>query len=138
MVKKFLNFIGAMTKGHTTVLKHTARKRITLEYPEIKRPVSDKFRGKIEFLYDENGKTKCTGCGLCQKVCPCKDLIKIERSKDESGKLKVDKYEMNMSQCIFCGNCVSYCPAGALKMTKNYELASLNKKDLVLSLKGVI
>ncbi len=136
MFKKVMNFFFSMTKGHFTVLKNAFRKRVTLEYPEKKRPLNDRFRGKIGFNYDENGKSLCTGCGICQRVCPCKDLIKIERVKDEHGKFKVSKYEIDISHCIFCGNCVEHCPENAIKMTKNYELASLNKKDLVLTLKG--
>lgn len=136
MIKKVLNFFEAMFKGHFTVLKNAFRKRVTLEYPEVKRPVNLRFRGKIGFNYDEKGKSPCTACGMCQKVCPCKDLIKIERSKDEHGKFKLEKYEIDTGHCIFCGNCVEICPVNAIKMTKNYELASLNKEDLILTLKG--
>lgn len=136
MIKKVINAITALINGHVTVLKNAFRKRITLEYPEKKKIYNDRFRGKIDFNKDTQGHILCTGCGICQRVCPCKDLIKIERSKDEYGKFKLDSYKMNLTQCIFCGNCVEYCPNNALKMTDNYELAVQNKNDLVLELKG--
>lgn len=125
-----------MFKGHFTVLKNFFRKNVTLEYPEKKAPLNDRFRGRLEFLVDENGKPKCTGCGMCQKVCPCKDLIKIEREKDEHDKLKVIKYEVDIARCIFCGNCVQICPFSALSMSKEYELASVNKEDLIQTLRS--
>lgn len=136
MIKKVFNFFISLIKGHFAVLKNVFRKRVTLEYPEVKRPVNDRFRGKIEFNYDDKGISPCTACGICQRVCPCKDLIKIERTKDEHGKFKLEKYEIDIGHCIFCGNCVENCPVNAIKMSKNYELASLNKKDLLLTLKG--
>ena len=137
MIKKILNFLYAMLAGHFTVLKNAFRKRVTLEYPEKKNALNDRFRGKIEFNYDENGVSPCTACGICQRVCPCKDLIKIERSKLESGKFKLEKYQIDLAHCIFCGNCVEHCPENALSMSKNYELASSNKEDLIITLKGI-
>lgn len=136
MFKKTLNFFIAMFKGHFTVLKNAFRKRVTLEYPEVKKPVNQRFRGKLAFNYDEQGNFPCNGCGICQRVCPCKDLIKIERSKDESGKVNIDKFEVDIAHCIFCSNCVQNCPTNALKMTKDYELAALDKSELLLVHRG--
>lgn len=136
MFKKTLNFFIAMFKGHFAVLKNVFRKRVTLEYPEVKKPVNDRFRGRLAFNYGEDGSWPCNGCGICQRVCPCKDLIKIERSKDESGKVNIDKFEVDTGHCIFCGNCVVNCPTSALKQTKEYELATPDKSDLILMHKG--
>ncbi|MDD3237703.1 MAG: NADH-quinone oxidoreductase subunit I [Candidatus Gastranaerophilales bacterium] len=137
MFKKVFNFFLSMFQGHFTVMKNAFRKRVTLEYPEKKKALNPRFRGKLLFVRNNDGSPKCSGCGMCQKVCPCKDLIKIERTKDESGKFKVTKYEVDMARCIFCGNCVENCPTKSLKMSKSYTLASLNKDDLILTLKGI-
>lgn len=136
MIRKILNFFIAMFKGHFAVLKNAFRKRVTLEYPEVKKPLNDRFRGKLAFNYGENGEFPCNACGICQRVCPCKDLIKIERSKDEHGKFKLEKFEVDIGHCIFCGNCVEHCPTNALKLTKEYELATADKSDLLLIHRG--
>lgn len=109
-------------------MKNGLRKAVTLEYPEIKKDYEN-VRGKIDVAFE-----KCTGCGVCVRVCPCKNLIKVETEKNEDGKTVVKSYEIDFSHCIFCGNCVENCPFGVLSMTKNYELATGDKNSLKLKL----
>lgn len=47
-------------------------------------------------------KEKCTGCGLCEQVCPV-DAIKIDKV------VKVDE-----DVCVDCGTCISECPNDAI------------------------
>ncbi len=51
---------------------------------------------------------KCTGCGLCEKVCPTLLLQVTE------GKVTV-RTEPLLNYCVECGHCISVCPVGALK-----------------------
>ena len=48
---------------------------------------------------------KCTGCGICEEVCP------VEAIKVENEKAKVDNEE-----CVDCGTCVEECPEDALSL----------------------
>ena len=100
--------------------KHLFKRPVTLEYPEKKNEVSDKFRGK---LFIEN----CVGCMNCTRVCPT-GAISIKKTNDN----KVEEFKFDLNKCIFCGNCKFYCPFGNIKMLKEYELASQNKDDLQL------
>ena len=135
MFKKVATFFTSIFKGHFAVMKNAFRRNVTLEYPEVRKSVNKRFRGRVAFNYDQNGVSPCTGCGICQRVCPCKDLIKIERKKNESGKFEVTNYQLDISHCIFCGNCVENCPENALRMSDEYELASSNKNDFVIKMK---
>ena len=49
-------------------------------------------------------KEKCTGCGICVKVCPF-GAIEIIDGKANIG-----------DGCVLCGTCVKSCPAGAIVM----------------------
>lgn len=119
----------ALISGHLTVFKHIFKKPVTLEYPEKKAVLNDKFRGVHALIVE-----KCTACGTCQKVCPSFGTIEIEKDKSKEGKFYPKNYTIDLNKCIFCGNCVHYCPFGALKMTKNYELADEKKSSLKLDI----
>ena len=114
-----LDEIKALWDGLWTVFKHLFRKPVTLEYPEKRRELNDEFRGKLEVK-------GCVGCRICQKVCPT-GAISIDKTP------KKTVYKIDMKKCIFCGNCVYHRPKSAVRMTKEYELATDKKEDLVLT-----
>lgn len=133
-IQKFFKYIISLTLGHFTVFKHLFKKPVTLEYPEKKAQLNDKFRGEHALVLDEKGALKCTACGTCQRVCPSFGTIDIIKGKTDDGKPYPEAYSIDMNKCIFCGNCVQYCPFGAITMTKNYELANEKKSSLKLDI----
>lgn len=126
---KAYKYMLALVIGHLTVFKHIFKRPVTLEYPEKKAPLSDKFRGKHALCVE-----KCTACGTCQRVCPSFGAIEIVKEKDESGKFYPKEYTIDLNKCIFCGNCALYCPFKAISMTKSYELADEEKSALKLDI----
>lgn len=118
---RVLKSIKATIDSFLTVFKHLFKPAVTLEYPEKKIELNDEFRGKIEVK-------GCIGCGVCVKVCPS-GAITFRKNSDS----RVISYKVNLKKCIFCGNCKFYCPVKAINMTKEYELATENKSDLILS-----
>lgn len=120
----FLKGSIALFKGIFTVFCQAFKKRVTLLYPEIKPEIPENFRGRLEADYE-----KCTGCGLCTKLCPAPGALQLKETKDGKKLAIVD-----VSRCIFCGNCAYNCPKQALNMTKQYELATDIKKDLILNI----
>lgn len=121
IIKNLFKSIYALIIGHLTIFKHSFRKRVTLEYPEVKPDLTDKFRGKHTFNID-----KCKGCGICKRVCPA-DAINIVK---ENG--IVSEYSIDYKKCIFCGNCAYYCNFNCINMSNEFELASVNKSDLIV------
>lgn len=104
------------------LLKNLFKKRATILYPEErdKVHVPEGYRGKLEFYRE-----KCIGCTLCYQVCPS---YTIEIITDEKGKRPV----FNLARCTYCGQCEDICPTKSIHLTKQFEVISLDKKDLVV------
>lgn len=115
------------------VLKNLLKKPFTKKYPKEKVKPPARYRGKLTVKWKD-----CVACGLCRMICPADAIIlgkKIEEIK--SGKIIYKKIlhpikSINMGRCVFCGLCVEICPVKIISFTKEFELASKSKKDLLI------
>jgi NADH-quinone oxidoreductase subunit I len=117
-----------------------ARGIFTIQYPDEKLPVPESFRVLPFLVYSENAdgarKIRCTACGTCARICP-PQCIWIVRSRDpETGKPVPEpaEFTINIDRCMNCGYCAEYCPSGAIRMDREYELASRNRSGHLYNL----
>jgi NADH-quinone oxidoreductase subunit I len=123
-------------KGLNTTLKNAGRKKTTISYPEQKRPLPPRFRGRHVLHRYANGEERCVGCFLCAGACPA-DAIYIEAEENDPehptspGERYARVFDVNLLRCIFCGYCEQACPTGAITLEQEYELAAYDPAEMV-------
>ncbi len=102
-------YLVNIAKGMMITLSHLFKRKVTIKYPEEKRTFSKVFRGLHILNRDEEGRERCTACGLCAVACPA-EAITMEAAERQVGEEHLyreekyaAKYEINMLRCIFCG-----------------------------------
>jgi NADH-quinone oxidoreductase subunit I len=121
--------------GMKSTMSHLIHyKPITLQYPHEKRILPDNYRGMLALLRYDDGTEKCVGCDLCEAACPSRVIAVVSAEvPGEPTKRYARAYSMDMTRCLFCGLCVQACPVDALAMTREYEWAVYDKRDLLLN-----
>ena len=114
------------------------QKKATINYPEQKRPFSPVFRGLQILNRDEEGRERCTACGLCAVACPA-EAITMEAAERKPGEEHLyreekyaAKYEINMLRCIFCGFCEEACPKDAIYLSETFAPANYTAERIYL------
>lgn len=127
----FYELLVGMKATLTHLLKY---KPITLQYPHEKRLLPDNYRGMLSLLRYDDGTEKCVGCDLCEAACPSR-VIRVVSGEvpGEPTKRYSKEYYMDMTRCLFCGLCVDACPVDALAMTREFEWAVYDKRQLHLN-----
>jgi NADH-quinone oxidoreductase subunit I len=136
-------FAKEIAKGLATTFRELITKPVTVQYPEEKRTVRQRFKGRHMLKRYENGLEKCIGCSLCSAACPA-DAIFVEAAENTDderyspGERYARVYEINMLRCIFCGYCEDACPTEAIVLGDNYELSFTDRRSSIYDKKMLI
>jgi len=134
-IKEVAGGLKSLAVGMRITLGQFFKPTVTVHYPRETLPIPPRFRGHIELVRDPNtGKPLCFSCKLCERACPS-DCITVEGVKPEGSKKKtVSKYILDFTKCSLCGSCVEACRDGAIRFSREYNLAGLSKEDFIMDL----
>ena len=117
-------------------LKLTGRnlfaRKLTIQYPEEKAPVSPRFRGLHALRRYPNGEERCIACKLCEAVCPAL-AITIDSEQREDGTRRTTRYDIDLFKCIYCGFCEESCPVDSIVETRIYEYHMENRGENIVT-----
>ena len=112
-----------------------------IEYPDVRKPMPERYKGAHRLTTRPDGKVKCVACMCCPTACPanCITIVAAEDPNDPIEKVPV-RFEIDMLRCIYCGFCVEACPKDAIRMdTGIFEISADNRdafkvdKDFLLN-----
>jgi len=82
---------------------------------------------------DQNGRTKCVACQLCQFVCPPEAITIESREIATNVEKGPQTFDINMLRCIMCGYCEEVCPEEAIFLSRNFEFAPTTRAEMIFS-----
>src|SRR4026209_1131229 len=131
------DFFGSMMlteliKGMALTGKYMFSRKITVQYPEEKTPMSPRFRGLHALRRYPNGQERCIACKLCEAVCPAL-AITIESDVGPDGTRPTTRYDIDLFKCIYCGFCEGACPVDAVVETRIHEYHMENRGENIMT-----
>jgi NADH-quinone oxidoreductase subunit I len=131
-IKHFLNsfLLIELLKGMMVTGRHLFVRKVTIQYPEEKTPLSPRFRGLHALRRYPNGEERCIACKLCEAVCPAL-AITIESEERADGTRRTTRYDIDLTKCIYCGFCEESCPVDSIVETHIFEYHGEQRGDLV-------
>src|SRR4051812_49168321 len=122
--------------GFKVTMSQVFRPRVTIPYPQKKRPKPLRFHGRHVMNKYEDGMEKCIGCELCAGVCPARCIYVRGADNPPDNPVSPGErygfvYEINYLRCIHCDLCVEACPTEAITETKLFEFSFTNRQDAI-------
>lgn len=119
-----------LLKGMALTGRYLFARKITVQYPEERTPMSPRFRGLHALRRYPNGEERCIACKLCEAVCPAL-AITIESEQREDNTRRTTRYDIDLTKCIFCGLCEESCPVDSIVETRVFDYHGEKRGDLL-------
>lgn len=125
-------FLLELLKGMSVTGRYLFKKKVTVQYPDEKTPMSPRFRGLHALRRYANGEERCIACKLCEAVCPAL-AITIDSAVRADGTRRTTRYDIDLTKCIFCGYCEESCPVDSIVETDIFEYHGEVRGDLYMT-----
>ena len=125
-------FLWELLSGLALTGKYLFKKKITVQFPEEKTPLSARFRGLLALRRYPNGEERCIACKLCEAVCPAL-AITIESEPRADGTRRTTRYDIDMFKCINCGFCEESCPVDSIVVTPIHHYHLTERGDNIMT-----
>jgi NADH-quinone oxidoreductase subunit I len=126
-------FLWELIKGLSITGRYLFKSKITVQYPEEKTPLSNRFRGLHALRRYPNGEERCIACKLCEAVCPALAITIESAPRDNDGTRRTSRYEIDLLKCIFCGFCEESCPVDSIVESRTFEYHGEQRGDLLMT-----
>ena len=138
-LKKLVNDFSLceLRTGLMVTSKEFVNKKITVQFPEERTPISPRFRGLHALRRYPNGEARCIACKLCEAVCPA-NAITIDSEMREDGTRRTTQYDIDLFKCIFCGFCEEACPVDAIVETHIFDYAFESREGSIIDKKSLL
>jgi NADH-quinone oxidoreductase subunit I len=130
-------FLLELMRGMRITGKSLFRRKVTVQYPEERTPLSPRFRGLHALRRYPNGVERCIACKLCEAVCPAM-CITIDSEERADGTRRTTRYDIDLFKCIYCGFCEEACPTDAIVMTSHFEFHMEQRSQAVIDKAGLL
>ncbi|MDO8891631.1 MAG: NADH-quinone oxidoreductase subunit NuoI [Sulfurimicrobium sp.] len=118
-----------LLQGMAVTGRYLFARKITVQYPEERTPMSPRFRGLHALRRYPNGEERCIACKLCEAVCPAM-AIQIDMEERADGTRRTTRYDIDLTKCIFCGFCEESCPVDSIVETRIFDYHGEKRGDL--------
>jgi NADH-quinone oxidoreductase subunit I len=125
-------FLLELFRGLGLTGRYLFARKITVQYPEEKTPISPRFRGLHALRRYPNGEERCIACKLCEAVCPAL-AITIEAEPRTDGSRRTTRYDIDLFKCIYCGFCEESCPVDSIVETRVFEYHFENRGENIMT-----
>jgi len=136
MMQRLRDFLGTwvlaeLWRGLFLTGRYMFKRKITVQFPEEKTPMSPRFRGLHALRRYPNGEERCIACKLCEAICPAQAITIEAGPRRNDGTRRTTRYDIDMVKCIYCGYCQEACPVDAIVQGPNYEFSVETREELL-------